>query len=451
MLKSLRWKLTFFYFVIALFLIALVGGGSYALLQRYFQQTTDMALQYRMAQELSRYGVTLPAEMVTATTRWCELKNLPTPVTRTSFDDDLGDDHDEADERYEDEAYDADLATIFVFPLDEEGVLLFDPNPVSPRLAPNREAVLAAVADGCDWRTINLEDGRVLRLFTYALPLNTAPQVLQVGRFMENTRSILRTLMMGILALAGFSTLMLGIGAWILAGRSLKPAQLAFDQQQAFIANASHELRAPLTIIRATAEVTLRHTESERQAALLHALVEETDHMGALVEDLLLLSRLDAGKLKLEKEEFTVQALFDSIVPSISVILEKEGIGFTQTAQPLSMYGDRMRLRQVLLILLINAAHHTPSGGQIQLSAEAAAKGVRLVVQDNGEGISAEHLPHIFERFYQADSSMGKDNKGSGLGLSIAKSLVEAHGGTIQVESQVGAGTRVAIVIPDKK
>ena len=190
-------------------------------------------------------------------------------------------------------------------PWMKKGDCLFDPNPVSPRVDPNREAIQEAITNGCDWRTINLEDGRVLRLFTYALPLNTAPQVLQVGRFMENSRSVLRTLMIGILALAGFSTLVLGLVAWHLAGRSLKPAQHAFDQQQAFIANASHELRAPLTIIRATAEVTMRHTETERQKALLTSLVEETDHMASLVEDLLLLSRLDAGKLKIEKEQLT--------------------------------------------------------------------------------------------------------------------------------------------------
>ena len=109
---------------VALFLIALVGGGSYWMLSRYFQQTTDMALQYRMAQELSRYGVNLPPEMVSATARWCELNQLPTPMIVTDFDDDSEDDHDEEDELFEDEAYNADLATIFVFPLDEEGGLL---------------------------------------------------------------------------------------------------------------------------------------------------------------------------------------------------------------------------------------------------------------------------------------------------------------------------------------
>lgn len=451
MLKALRWKLTFFYFVVALFLIALVGGGSYWLLSRYFQQTTDMALQYRMAQELSRYGVNLPPEMVSATTRWCDQNQLPTPGAVTGFDDDSSEYHWEEYESFEDEAYNADLATIFVFPLDSEGDLLFDPNPVSPRVAPNREAAQEAIVDGCDWRTMILDDGRELRLFTYSLPINTAPRVLQVGRFMENTRNVLRTLMMGILGLAGFSTFVLGFGGWHLAGRSLKPAQQVFDQQQAFIANASHELRAPLTIIRATAEVGIRHAENDRQLALLHSLVEESDHMASLVEDLLLLSRLDAGKLKFEKEELSIQELFDSLVPATQVIMEKEGIVFEQSIQAAissTIIADRTRLRQVLLILLINAIHHTPPGGKVQLSAQLRRKEICFIVEDTGEGIRTGDLPHVFERFYQADSSMGKENKGSGLGLSIAKSLIDAHGGTIGVESEFGKGTRVSVVLP---
>ncbi|NSW51431.1 MAG: HAMP domain-containing histidine kinase [Anaerolineae bacterium] len=451
MLKTLRWKLTFFYFIIALCLIALVGGGAYWMLSRYFQQTTDMALQYRMAQELSRYGVHMPSDMASTTARWCERNHLPTPLIQTNIGENAEYEDNDEDEWYEDEAYNADLATIFVFPLDKDGAMLFDPNPVSPRVAPVVDAVLSASVNGCDWRTVNLDDGRALRLFTYSLPPNTAPQVLQVGRFMEYSRSVLRTLMVGILGLAGFSTFVLGFGAWYLAGRSLKPAQRAFDQQQAFIANASHELRAPLTIIRATAEVAMRHTEIEKQKALLHGLVDEIDHMASLVEDLLLLSRLDAGKLILEKEDVSIDELVNGIIHSSQSLMESKGIVIDQTIQPILVFADQTRLRQVLLILLINAIHHTPVGGKIHISADTDPKGITLVVEDTGEGISSDHLPHVFERFYQGDSTMQQDYRGSGLGLSIAKSLVEAHGGSISIQSKERVGTQVTILLPAKK
>ena len=111
------------------------------------------------------------------------------------------------------------------------------------------------------------------------------------------------------------------------------------------------------------------------------------------------------------------------------------------------IWGDPTRMRQVLLILLDNALRYTPSGGVIQLDAHKKGKLVQVIVVDNGSGIGAEHLPHLFERFYQADRSIGEDGRSNGLGLSIAKALIEAQGGSIHLDSKPGEGTRVTLFL----
>jgi signal transduction histidine kinase len=118
------------------------------------------------------------------------------------------------------------------------------------------------------------------------------------------------------------------------------------------------------------------------------------------------------------------------------------------TAKSIFILGDETRLRQVLLILLDNALKHTSTNGKIEIKAERDGRNIRIIIEDNGHGIPTEHLEHIFERFYQAPGNHSDENQGSGLGLSIAKSLVESQGGNIWLESQVEKGTRVTITLP---
>ena len=453
MLSKLRWKLTVYYFLIALFLIALVGGGSYFLLTQYFQQTTDLALQYRMAQELTRYGVTLPSEMITAADRWCEMNQLPTlsvnPEGQTvqMF---AGDEEDEQkdDDYLREDAFNPDLATIFVFPLDRQGNLLFNPNQVSPNFTPDVAAVDEAIRTGCDWRTVKNIDGKYLRLFTYTLPQGMAPAVIQLGRFVDNQQQTLMRLMTGILLLAAVSVLLLGLGAWLLAGRSLKPAQDAWERQQTFIANASHELRTPLTIMRASSEVALRRATDERQKQLLFEVLAENDYMAHLVEDLLILSRFDAGQILLNKSEISISETISEAVEKITPFAQQHGVEISTMLENLTVSLDPIRFRQVLLILLNNAIAHSPTRSAISINSYSAGNLIVIEVQDHGEGISPKHLPRLFDRFYQVDSSRGKNLHGAGLGLSIAKNIVEAHHGTISITSEVGKGTLVTLKFP---
>jgi signal transduction histidine kinase len=254
---------------------------------------------------------------------------------------------------------------------------------------------------------------------------------------------------LGRLALLGGTCgIILGLGSWWLSGRSLGPAQNAWDQQQVFISNASHELRTPLTLIRASAEYgLLTHPDSE-QKSLLEDILDECDHMNRLVEDLLLLSRADTHRLKLNREKIDLEDLLTEISIQVAKLAGEKKIHVALREAGGTILGDQVRVRQILLILLDNAIRFTPTGGEIGLESRQNGKTVTIQVEDSGSGIAPEHLPHVFERFYQAGGGNTDEDRNNGLGLPIAKSLVEGMGGTIRLESEEGKGTRVSIAFP---
>jgi two-component system sensor histidine kinase CiaH len=239
------------------------------------------------------------------------------------------------------------------------------------------------------------------------------------------------------------------VGSWWLAGGMLASAQKAWDNQQLFIANASHELRAPLTLIRAGSDAALRKaTVNSSTRNLLQDVVTEVDHMNHLVEDLLLLSRLDIGQLKMRNEEVLLNELADEIRRQFQPVSEEKSVEFSVQADDIKIRGDMVRLRQVILILLDNALRHTPEGGNILLAIRNQDNHAVISVSDSGEGIPQKHQAHVFERFYQVESDRREGNSGSGLGLSIAKSIVENQGGKISIQSETGKGTTVNCVFP---
>jgi signal transduction histidine kinase len=422
MLNRLRWQLTAAYLLATIALVVLIGGGSYYFLARYFNNTIDLSLQHRMAGQFHLFGVDLPPSLLQAEQTWFENQtnlaaNQEIPLDRNDPAYQEWFEH-EREQEYEAElsehAYESELVAIFVFPLNETGQLIFDPNPYPSPLEPDVEASILALEQGYDWRTVRLDDGTRVRLLSYRTGDSGAPAVLQLGRLLTDQDRVQRQLLVGIIIVGGFSFLLVGGGSWQLAGRTLGPAQKAWDQQQAFIANASHELRTPLTLIRASTEVALRHSPAEKETGLLQDVLDECDYMGELVEDLLLLSRLDAGHLELQREEILLEHLLGDIERQIKPLAEKKGIQIACRADGVKVHGDRTRLRQVLLVLLDNAMQHTPQGGEIHLEVFPGTREVQIVIQDNGSGIPAEHLPHLFERFYQMKDGWDEETRRPG-------------------------------------
>ena len=451
MLRGLHLRLTLLYLLAALLLVILIGGSSYYLLQHYFQSSTDLALQHKMATVFRMYGVPLPPELITAEQAWNTSQARLAPFTpavpvvqKQAGNEGEGENTEEGAEN----SYDAELAAIFVLPIGASGELVNNPNPYPLPMAPNLEAGSIALVRGYDWRTTRLADGTPVRLLTYRLSVPGLPAWVQLGRLLNDQERVLGQLFTGLLTLGAVSILLLGAASWWLAGRSLLPAQKAWDQQQTFVANAGHELRTPLTLIRAGVEVAMRNQTGGEQKALFKDILQECDHMARLVEDLLLLSRLDSARLKLEHQSIVLPDFLPEILRQVERLAEKREIHVGLNQAQGKVWGDPTRLRQVLLILLDNALRYTPGGGQIQVATQLKGQMVHLTVSDNGPGIPAEHLQHVFERFYQVENTRADEPRGNGLGLSIAKALVEAQGGTIRLESHVGGGTQVLLALP---
>jgi signal transduction histidine kinase len=353
----------------------------------------------------------------------------------------------EGEDESPEDKYDAELASIYTLPIDASGKVISSPNQALPPFAQNQAASRAAQVNGHDLRTIRQADGTKLRLLTYRLSTASGPLILQMGRLLAEQERVLGQFLVGLAILGGLGIFFLGLGSWWLSGRSISPAQKAWDQQQTFISNASHELRTPLTLLRASAEVGLRGQPDDDQKAILQDILGETDYMSRLVDDLLLLSRLDARRLKLEYAQVSLPNLLQEIAGQAEKLMAGKNIHLQLGGTTGRVWGDRARLRQVLLILLDNAIRFTPAGGFIQLETAPHARTCRIMISDSGAGIAPEHLAHIFERFYQVVPS-AEASRSNGLGLSIAKGIIEAQGGKISIESQVGKGTRVTIEMP---
>jgi signal transduction histidine kinase len=237
--------------------------------------------------------------------------------------------------------------------------------------------------------------------------------------------------------------------------RMLQELERADQQRRNLTADVAHELRTPLHIIQGNLEGVLDGVY-EPSAEHISATLEETQTLTRLVDDLRTLSLAEAGQLPLQREAVDVAELLADVSTSFSGPAEAAGITLRvelayDPSTPMVIDADAGRLDQVLSNLVANALRHTSRGGSITLLAEAIPAGVRISVRDSGEGIPAEDLPYVFDRFWRGDRSRARsEGSGSGLGLAIARQLVQAHGGWIGVESTPGAGTTFTLELPGK-
>ncbi len=221
--------------------------------------------------------------------------------------------------------------------------------------------------------------------------------------------------------------------------------QRSFEEVRRFTADAAHELRTPLAAMRTEAEVALRSPRSpERDGRVLENLIEEMERLTRLVSQLLFLCREDTGLGAGDIRPLPLDQLVNEVGEHMQVAAQEKGVGLAlDLARTCSVRGDSDRLRQLFFNLLDNAIKYTPAGGSIAVRGEPHDGQIRFDVADTGIGIPAEHLPHVFERFYRVDPSRGPQTEGSGLGLAICRSIAEAHGGRLGIESAPGAGRAV--------
>lgn len=226
--------------------------------------------------------------------------------------------------------------------------------------------------------------------------------------------------------------------------------QAAFEREQRFTADVSHELRTPLTVIKGRIGVTLGRTRTATEyESTLQDMEKAVDRLIRLSNDLLFLARLDQGRLSWEPSEVDLSELLFAIVEQVQPLAELQKIALVEDMPPdLVIHGEPDHLIGLFLNLLDNAIKHTPMAGKVTVRAFRSGGEVCVVVSDTGAGISPEHLPHLFERFYRVEAARSRSTGGAGLGLAIAYEIVRLHEGTIDVSSQPNQGTSFTVRLP---
>ncbi|GBF07146.1 sensor signal transduction histidine kinase [Deinococcus aerius] len=312
-----------------------------------------------------------------------------------------------------------------------------------------------------------------------------------VGRSLEGPSYTLAQLQRVILLLflAGLGTA--GVGAYLLAGQALRPLrqvrkaaeriggqnlgervpepqtgdevqalahalnamlgrlEASFEAQRRFTSDASHELRTPVTAISGHASYLLRRTDpSGQQRESLNIIRSESERLTNLIASLLELARSDSGALPLTRQPILSRLFLGEVARELAPLAQAQGTHLSADGEDVTFEGDPDRLKQVVINLVGNALKAGAKNVHLTSRAEEGGKEVRLSVQDDGPGIPPEHLGRLFDRFYRVEDSRSRDQGGAGLGLSIAKGIVDAHGGRIWLESEVGKGTTAHVQLP---
>ena len=223
----------------------------------------------------------------------------------------------------------------------------------------------------------------------------------------------------------------------------------AYRSQMRFVSDASHELRTPIAVIQGYANLLDRWGKDDpatRQEAI-DAIRQEADSMKELVEQLLFLARGDNDSMKVSFEPFDLTEVAGEVLRETQMI-DQSHVFSAQWVLPVPVWADLGLIKQALRVLVDNAIKYTPQGGRITIRAEGADGLARLSVEDEGQGIDGDSLPHIFDRFYRTDESRARQTGGTGLGLSIAKWIADRHGGWFEVISWPEVGTRITLVLP---
>jgi heavy metal sensor kinase len=232
----------------------------------------------------------------------------------------------------------------------------------------------------------------------------------------------------------------------------LERLENAFRRVRQFTGDASHELRTPLTILRGETEVTLRWAKQpEEFRDMLRSNLEEIDRMERIIENLLVLANSEADELILVLKEFSLNDLVQALYLQAKTLAEAKRITVglkVGVDEELFINGDELRLRQMFLNLIANGIKYTPAEGALELALSREGEMARVDVHDTGIGIPVESQPFIFDRFYRVDKARNRMDGGSGLGLSIVRSIAVAHGGQVSVQSSTGKGSTFTVRLP---
>jgi two-component system OmpR family sensor kinase len=466
--RSIRFRLSAWYALILFIIILLLGAGVAKVLERELRNDVDVRIRNTAVEMLNQFQVQFGGQRVILEQSAAAALSFPSQLIQI---------------------------------VDSSGTVLYSTENLGERQLPTISAP-DETAPSMRYETTEL-DGETVRVLTYPIQLkrtgevigaiNVAEPLIQINDMLENLR---RQFLLAAFAGAGLAAL----AGWFLAGRALKPVdqmvhraqqiadspnervaldqrldvpptedelarlattfnnvlgqmEVSFDTQRQFVADASHELRTPLTAIRGNVdllEMQLKRSgglDDEVERSILD-LKRESGRMSRLTDDLLTLARSEApGGLAIQCHPVDLSEVAKDVVRTVLASGPEPPLSIEGDEQVI-VTGDRDRLEQVMLILCDNARRYTPADGSIVLRIAKERNGARFSVSDTGSGISPEDQQRIFTRFFRADASRERASGGAGLGLAIAKAIVTAHGGDIEVKSALGVGSTLTVILP---
>ncbi len=271
--------------------------------------------------------------------------------------------------------------------------------------------------------------------------------------FLDTTSQygILKTLIYTFLFVALIMFIIIYFISRFFANRSIQPVQEAFEKQKQFVADASHELKTPLAVINTNVDVLLSNKQDtiDSQSKWLNYIKSESERMAKLTNDLLYLTQMDNSNNKMIYSNFSMSEAVENIILTMEAVIFEHNLSLNYELEPsLFIHGNDEQIRQVVMILLDNAIKYTNKNGTISIALNKQNTDIILSITNTGEGIAPEHLRKIFDRFYRTDKSRSRQLGGYGLGLSIAKAIVDQHCGKIYAESTVNEKTTFFVKLP---
>ena len=453
-IHSIKFRFTIWYLLVLAVLLSALSAGVYFYLSRSLYRNLDDSLELRSTQLRS-----IPAILES--------------IRQGEFQEELG-----------------EIVILYFYSGDQ----LMEVSPRGISIPLSDEFISQAIAGTSLFTTIQTAEGEGLRLLAVPLtliqgqPPGSQPATLVIARSTKQIDQALDGLVRTLIIAVPLALVLAAGGGIFLARRALKPVdkiaqtaqeieesdlsrrinvntkdelgrlaatlnemigrlEKAFQRQKQFTSDASHELRTPLAVIEAESTLALqKERPSSDYQQSLEIISQESRQMSSLIDQLLTLARADAGKEQWNFTEVNLGKLITNLSTDVEVLCQEKGLSFQlgQT-QDLVVKGDEARLRELFMNLLDNAIRYTPAPGTVSVSLRREGQMAVVAIMDTGIGIPAEDIPFIFERFYRVDKSRSRAEGGSGLGLAICRHIAEAHGGKIEVESQVGAGSTFSV------
>ena len=414
-LARLRLRLTLLYLGVFTLILGLLGGGLFLTVRRQMSRQLDVSLKAATA----------------ALERAAQIREAEQANARGAVVDAVDELH-------------VPGRTLYLF--DDAG------QPIKPAAAPPwvQDAARTAAQDGRADREWESPNDFTLRLHAERFKGNSGSGYVAVAvadrvELEDQYSSLIET----FAAAALVALLLVAGGGYLLVRKSTAPVERSMDQMRRFMADAAHELRTPITLLRTRTEVALsQDREAARDATTLRAIDREAAQLGKIVGDLLTLARADAGERTIAHAPVYLDDVAAEAVEAVRTLAEQKRVAIAVGRfEEARLTGDAALVRQLLVIVLDNAVKFTPGGGKVTLDVATEDGKATVVIADSGIGIPAEQLPRVFERFYRGDPAR-READGAGLGLAIARWIADAHGARIDLASPPDGGTRVTIIFP---